>query len=209
MGDSKPTTSSSSSSGGPLKPSFLSTPGEPPMKWEVWLRLFNDHLLAYNLENISERRKLAILRSCLGAEGYRICSDLCPEPDLIYATTVKRLGERFAPAPSQILARAQFNRCVQQPGEDVAQYATALRALAAKCGYNELLVQEWVRDRVVAGCREDKIRERLLQEPDSLTLDDALKIAQTFERAAAEMQSVRLDATPLIDRVKKIRAILH
>ena len=201
MGDNKPTTSSSSSSGGPLKPSFLSTPGEPPMKWEVWLRLFNDHLLAHNLENISDRRKVAILRSSLGAEGFRICSDLCPEDDLSFRDTVQRLGERFAPAPSQILARAQFNRRVQQPGEDVAQFATALRALATKCGYPERLTPELIRDRVVAGCREDKIRERLLQEPDSLTLDDALKLAQTYERATSEMKAVTEQSKPVIDKL--------
>ena len=132
------------------------------MKWEMWLRLFDDHLLAHNLDGVAEKRKLAILRSSLGAEGFRICADLCPEADISYAETVKRLEQRFAPAPSRILARAQFNRRVQQPGEDCAQFATALRAFALKCGYLEAIVNDLLRDRVVAGCRDEKIRERLL-----------------------------------------------
>jgi len=171
------------------------------MKWQVWLRTFEDHLLAYNLKGVNERRKLAILRSSLGAEGFRICTDLCPEPNLSFDETVARLEQRFQPAPSRILARAQFNRRVQQPGEDAAQFSTALRALAAKCGYPELQVSELVRDRLVAGCRDEKIRERLLQEPDDLTLDAALKLATTLERASTETRAVNEHLKPVIDRV--------
>ena len=154
------------------------------------MRLFDDHLLADNLDGVGKKRKLAILRSSLGAEGFRICTDHCPENDISYAETVRRLEQRFAPAPSRILARAQFNRRVQQPDEDCAQYATALRVLAAKCGYLEAIVPELVRDRVVAGCRDEKIRERLLQEPDTLTLERILALALTLERASAETKTV-------------------
>lgn len=171
------------------------------MKWEVWISLFDDHLIAYNLSTVDERRKLAILRSSLGAEGFRICKDLCPEANISYADTIQRLEQRFAPAPSRILARAQFNRRVQQPDEDCAQFATALRALASKCGYLEATVLELVRDRVVAGCCDEKIRERLLQEPDTLTLDGALALAQRLERASIENKAVTEPATPVVDRV--------
>ena len=191
----------STSSGGPLKPGFLSTPGEPPMTWEMWLRLFNDHLLAHNLDTVPEKRKLAILRSSLGAEGYRICADLCSEADISYDVTISRLEQRFQPPPSQILTRVQFNRRVQQSSEDTAQFATALRALAAKCGYPDAILNELVRDRVVAGCRDEKIRERLLQEPNSLTLDVACKLAQTLERAFSETKAVTESLKPVVDRV--------
>lgn len=76
---------------------------------------FKDILLAHNLEDISERRKLAILRSGLGEEEFRICENHCLEPDLKYDATVPWLERRLVPAPSQILARAQFNRRVNQP----------------------------------------------------------------------------------------------
>ena len=127
------TSTSSSSSGGPLKSSFLATPGDPTMNLEMWIRLFDYHILAHNLDSVPEKRKLAILRSSLGAEKYRICADLCPETDLSYADTIDRLKQRFQPPSSQILAREQFNRRIHQSSEDTAQFATALSALAAKC----------------------------------------------------------------------------
>ena len=171
------------------------------MKWEMWLRLFNDYLLAHNLDTVPDKRKLAIHRSSLGAEGYRICAELCPEADISYDVTISRLEQRFQPPPSQILTKSQFNRRVQQSSEDTAQFATALRALAAKCGYPDAILNELVRDRVVAGCRDDKIRERLFQEPDSLTPDVALKLEQTLERAFSKTKAVTESFKPVVDRV--------
>ena len=98
--------------GGPIKPSFLELPGEPPVKWTVWVHMFNDHILAYDLDNISEARKLAILRSSLGAEGYRICIELCSEDDVTYDTVIVELDNRFAPKVSVIYARSVFHRRV-------------------------------------------------------------------------------------------------
>ena len=97
-------------------------------------------LIVHNLEGVSERRKLAILRSSLGAESFWICADLCLETNLGYDETVQRLKHRFAPVPSHRLARACLNRRLQQAIEDVGQYTTALPALFSKCGYLETVV---------------------------------------------------------------------
>jgi hypothetical protein len=51
--------------GGPMKPSFLELSGEPPVKYTVWVAMFRDHLLAYDLDQVPEARKLAILRTSL------------------------------------------------------------------------------------------------------------------------------------------------
>ena len=114
---------------GPLKSSFLELPGEPPVKRTFCVRMFNDHLLAYDLDNISEARKLAILRSSFGAEGYRICIDLCTEDDVTYDTVIARLGNRFAPKVSVIHAHSVFHRLVQSSDENCVQFVTALRSL--------------------------------------------------------------------------------
>jgi hypothetical protein len=176
--------------GGPMKPSFLELPGEPPVKWTVWVRMFNDHLLAYDLDSIPVARKLAILRSSLGAEGYRICMDLCPEDDTAYDVVVARLGNRFAPKVSVIYARSVFHRRVQSNDENCVQFVTALRSLLSKCDYAEAVRDELLRDRFVAGCASDKIRERLMLEPDKLTIDEALVLAENVERASKESKHV-------------------
>jgi hypothetical protein len=62
-----------------------------------------------------------------------------------------------------------------------------------KCNYDEHVQNELLRDRFVAGCSSDKIREKLLLEPDTLTLEQALVIANNVERVCIENKSVSGD----------------
>lgn len=68
-------------------------------------------------------------------------------------------------------------------------------------GYPEILVPELVRDRLVAGCRDEKIRERLLQEPDAFTLDEALNLARILERAPSEIKEVTGQSNSAVDKI--------
>ncbi len=95
------------SSPGPMRPQFLLNIGEPPIKWMVWIMMFHDYLIEYNLD-LLEARKLALLRSSLGAEGYRISTEFSEEQDITYDTVIKRLSNRFVTRASVILYRIQF-----------------------------------------------------------------------------------------------------
>ena len=133
------------------KNNFWESTDEPPkLKWRIWYQLFEDHLLVQGISDIADNRKLALLRTSLGAEGYRICSELCVPP-ITYAETVRRLADRFAPHASQIYDRAQFNMRNQKHGESSLQYVTILRSLAATYGYPKLIRDFLIRDRFVAG----------------------------------------------------------
>jgi hypothetical protein len=60
----------------------------------------------------------------------------------------------------------------------------------AGCGYDEHVQAELLRDRFVAGCASDTIREKLLLELASLTLEEALVIAGNSKRVAVESKNV-------------------
>ena len=197
------TSSTLAHSGSYMKQQFLPTPGEPSLKWQVWYRMFEDHLVATGLDKVTEVRKLAILRSSLGTEGYRICSELCTR-DSSYNDTIQQLESRFAPKQSVICARANFNRRIQSHHENFLEFVTSLRALAAKCNYPDSIRDELIRDRFVAGCSTDRLRERLLLQDDTLTLDQALNIAQTFERATSEASAVS-NRQPTTDSIQALR----
>ena len=172
-----------------MRQQFLKAQCEPPLKWPVSFQRYEDDLLKTGLDTDAEDRKMAFLRSSIGTEGYRICAELCP-PGTNYDQTVELLKNRFAPQPSAIFARSQFNRRVQQNSENSLQFVTELRTLAARCSYPNDIRDELIRDRFVAGCSNARLRERLLLEPDNLTLNDALKLAQNFERASTESSKV-------------------
>ena len=161
----------------------------PSMPWENWLRLYRFFLTGSGLNTASDEMRLAVLYGSLGSEAARIASNLTDD-NTSYDETLKRLGERFGESQSVIFARTRFHRRGQQAGEDVLAYVTELRRLASHCKFG-LVENENVRDRLVAGCQDDKIRERLFLEPEDLTLENATLLAQNVERATSE--STRLD----------------
>lgn len=80
--------------------------------------------------------------------------------------------------------RYRFNRRTQEAGESYDQYKTALRKLAESCDFDTITPDEMLRDRLIFGIRDSKVRERLLRE-------SKLSLAKTDEicRAAESMQT--------------------
>ena len=172
-----------------FEPVYLSAPDAATMPWETWQRLLKLHLVGIGLSTTgTDEQRRACLYQSLGAEGARIAADLCPETDT-FDDTMTKLKQRFSDQQSLIFARTRFYRRYQQENEDVLSFITELRKLATRCRFG-VGESEHLRDRFVAGCSHDRIRERLLMEPDDLTLDEGLKLAQTVERAAGEAKTV-------------------
>lgn len=96
-----------------MKQTFLEYLGEPPVLLQVWYQMFQDHLLASGHDNLLEQQLLAILRSSLGREAFRICTELVEEEVASYGDTVRSLSRRFAPKVTFICSRAMFNRRIQ------------------------------------------------------------------------------------------------
>jgi hypothetical protein len=103
----------------PLRPFFLETVGEPPISWQVWLPMFRDYMIAYGQDELPEANRIAILKSSLGAEGYRICLSLCVVDNLSFDDVLTRLTDRFAPKVRNIFARSVFHRRAQLQGRVV------------------------------------------------------------------------------------------
>jgi hypothetical protein len=172
----------------PYRPSFLQSPGRPPVPWLRWLAMFEDWLLATGFpENEAiAQRKAALLRASFGTEGFRIYTSLTTNPWESYDDAVTRLGTHFGQSASTIFNRAQFTRRQQRAGESVTQYVASLREMASKCEFVAEQLDERVRDQFFAWANCDRIRERLLQEPANRTLDELVSLAVTIERAMTE-----------------------
>ncbi len=62
--------------------------------------------------------------------------------------------------------RFKFNSRSQNSGEPFDQYITSLRQLQDKCDFDKITPNELLRDRIVFGIVDQKVRERLLCEAD-------------------------------------------
>ncbi|KAJ1184270.1 hypothetical protein NDU88_001078 [Pleurodeles waltl] len=140
-------------------PPFLATPGEPPIPWKQWKKVFSTYLLAIGGDRYSPIRRQAILLHHLGIEGRRIYEDL----------------------PEVSLERHKCFLRMQNAEEDIALYVATLRGLALSCRF-EQLSDSLIRDQIVWCAYNKKIREKLLMK--DLNLEEAIQVAKRMEHTA-------------------------
>lgn len=146
---------------------YLEASGAPSMPWENWRWLLDLFLTGSNLDAAAEKMKLAVLFGSLGAEGTRVAFYLT-DGTTNYNDTMIRLSDRFGERQSLIYARTRFYRRAKQTGEEVLSYVTELRRLTSYSKFNAVELES-VRDRLVAGGADYKIRKRLFEKPKTLT----------------------------------------
>ena len=157
---------------------FLANPDDPPVPWHRWFKSFQTYLVACGLDDksVSDARRRPILVHCLGTEGQRVFSSL-DESSGSYEESTAALKRQFGPKHSVIMSRYKFRQRSQQAGESVIQFVAALRELATFCSFGGLC-EEMIRDQLIEKTSVNRIRERLLMEPDSLTVDCAMGLLQ-------------------------------
>ena len=161
---------------------------------EDWVE-YTDRLSYYFTANgiTDNAKKRAIFISCCGPATFRLMKSLVfPEAltDFTFAQLVEKVRVHRELKTSTIVRRFQFNSRTRAPDESVADYVAALRRLAERCAYGEML-EEMLRDRLVCGINNAAIQRCLLAESD-LTLSKAISVAQAAEIAdtgVKELQS--------------------
>ncbi|XP_071501987.1 uncharacterized protein [Diadema antillarum] len=84
--------------------------------------------------------------------------------------------------------RYLFKCLNQKEGETSEQFVTRLRQRAATCAFQN--ADESIRDQVIEKCRSPKIRARLLEKGDDLTLDQLRTIAATIELTESQTRQM-------------------
>ena len=103
--------------------------------------------------------------------------------------------------------RYRFNR-QQEPGETYDQYRTELRKLAEGCEFQTISPDEILRDRLVFGIQDNKVRDRRLRE-SSLTLLKTDEICHAAESMLAQMKVVGDNSGATVSAVRAEQDHLH
>ena len=160
-------------------------------EWPQYIERLEFFLIANKVTDNDLKR--ATFLSVIGPRTFKLLRNLITpnKPgDKSYEDLVKVLKDHFSPKQSEIVQRSKFYSRLRVPGENVSSYVAELRALADHCSFGSSL-DTMIRDRLVCGINEDSIQKRLLTEGDKLTLDKAIRIAQSYETA-------QKDATELL-----------
>ena len=156
---------------------------------------------------VEDARKRSVLFTSLGSKGYHTLRALLlpsKPADKSYQDCVDLLKNHYAPKPSEIVLRYRFYTRSQKSGETVPQFIAGLRQLSENCNFAEL--NNMLRDRLVVGCREPTIQQKLLGDT-SLTFEKALNIATAMEMASKDVEKTKeighpdSQATPQVNRM--------
>ena len=110
------------------------------------------------------------------------CSE--KNPDVILA----RLEQYCIDEVNESFERYNFNKRDQEPHESIDAYVSSLRRLAKTCNYGQL-TDSLIRDRIIAGIRDNTARKKLLQ-TQKLTLKQSIDIVRSFEVAGEQLKQM-------------------
>ena len=161
-------------------------------KWKKFLLAWNNYSLATKLNNEDEAIQVATLLTVIGEQARDVFKtfQFTREADKQKIQPVlKKFKEYCEPRKNIPFERYLFNKRVQEPGEAYEQYRTELRKIAEGCEFDKITPDEILRDRLVFGIRDNKVRERLLRESE-LTLIKTDEICRASESMQKQMKIV-------------------
>lgn len=174
-------------------------------KWSRWVKRLESAMLIFGVPAAS---KLNMLLYYMGAETYNLlCDHLSPiEPETkSYDEVVAALDGYFDPEPLEMVELWRFRSRNQREGETITEFITALQREAKHCKFDTYL-QKALRNQLVFGLRNQRIRSRLIEERE-LTFDKAKDIALSMEASGegADVINRRMQDVNLMDGRKTKR----
>lgn len=139
----------------------------------------------FEVNDIAAQKQVALLISVIGADSYKTLRDLC-HPVLPKNKTFDELcnllRKQYSPQVAVFRERTNFYNARQEGYENVTQWFGRLKKLSVDCKFGENLESILV-DKFVTGLRTGQILDRLCEENESLTLEQALELAVNKECA--------------------------
>ena len=132
-------------------------------KWKKFKLSWTNYAMATELDKKPEAVRVATLLTVIGEEARDVLSTFTDWAEEVDGTRIKPVLMKFQqycqPCKNVPFERNRFNGRTQEPGEAYDQYRTALRKLAGGCELQTLNPGEILRDRLIFGIKEDKVRE--------------------------------------------------
>ena len=188
-------------------PAAMNFTGNVAENWKLFKQKLGFYLEATGKSSKTAKIKIAILMSCIGEQGIRIYNTFSYETGEdanVYETVLGKFDAYCNPKKNLIFERYVFNTIDQKEGESADMFITRLNNQAQKCEYGALEI-ELVRDRIVVGCVDPKVRKRLLVE-DNLTYKKAVDIIQTSEIVVSQtrMMGSEPEAPQAVNKINKV-----
>ena len=156
-------------------PKELSFEGNLSENWERWKKEFKFYLTATESDEKGDDVKTSRLLTTIGEKArdvYYTFTFATEGDDMKLDPVIAKFDEYFSPRKNLPYTRFKFFTYNQTNGQTIDEYVTELKSRSRHCEFGSLK-ESLIRDRIVAGIQDAKVRERLLRETD-LSLDKAI-----------------------------------
>ena len=173
-------------------PEALSLQGNPSENWRRWIQRFGLYLTASGKVKEDEKVQCAILLHLIGEEALEIYNTFKfatgEDPNKI-SVLKKKFEDYVNQRKNTVFEIYRFWEWKQQEGETIEQFITELKTHAKSCEFGEQH-DSMIRDRIVFGVRDTRLKERLLRESSELTLEKAASIYRAGEASTTQIKEL-------------------
>lgn len=162
--------------------------GNMDAAWTRFKSQFKVYAKAKGHGKLSAEEQVCNMLVCMGPESVQIYDQFVyggESPALTLDNVMADFDQHFQPVKNVIYERMVFNQLAQKPGQTIHQFITEVRSQVAHCSYGEL-ANEMVRDRIVVGVRDNKLRECLVDVED-LDLTKCIQKAKQFTSSRVQI----------------------
>ena len=154
-------------------------------QWDTWKRSLQYYLDGKGITN--DARRKALLLHCAGPQVQEIYETLNGSGNSL-ESAIKALDGYFKLLINKFYERFRFRQLVQDPDKPIDKFVSRLRHQAAKCSFAD--TDDSIIDRIISKCAGSRLRSKLLEEGNALTLARALVIARTGESVAVQDKDI-------------------
>ena len=187
-----------------IRPPILDLSVDRFAAFHTWKEKWQDYVLLSDLATKDNSYQAAMLRYTFSSEtrniyeSFNLSNVEKNDPAIIIAKV-----EEFARGiVNETLERHKFFKRLQEEGECFDDFLTEVKLLSKNCNFcnTDDCFGSLLRDRIVSGISRDDVREKLLAEK-TLTLDKAVEICRSMEKAQEGVTELRKVGNSDVDRI--------
>ena len=171
-------------------PAELKLTGNVEEQWRRFKQRFTLYLTAIGATEKDDKQKIALLLTVAGTEAIDLFNSfqLSEDDQKSYDLVTAEFELFCTPKRNETYERYVFNSRNQTETESVEEFVTDLKLKSQSCNFGDL-TESLIRDRIVMGVRDKRLREKLLGEVD-LTLARAIRMCQAKEVTQQRLKSM-------------------
>lgn len=179
------------------QPKSMSLEGNQALSWKKFKENMELYMVASGCKTKEKAIQAAVILHCVGEEVRDIFNtlELSDEEKEDPKVIMTKLNDYFLPKKNISVERHKFNTRVQEVSETFDVFLSDLRKIASCCEFGAIK-DELIKDRIVCGIHNPKIKDRLLRET-KLDMTRAIEICKAAEETDKHIKK-------LIDQAKSV-----